>query len=57
MEHTKTTEGQEICKCKNNYSQETFFESFGKDDEELKKCNSCPNMEYECGTMTCKKFN
>lgn len=55
MEHTNTTNN--TCACRNNYTEETFLESFGKDDNEIKKCNGCPNMEYDCGTMTCTKFN
>ena len=46
----------EACPCKNNYDRETFFESFAKDDEELKKCNSCPNFSYDCGIASCLKF-
>lgn len=55
MEHNKNTE--QTCPCKNNYTEETFFESFGKDDEDIKKCNSCDNMYFECGIMSCAKFN
>lgn len=43
-------------KCENNYNEETFMESFGKDDEKMKKCNECENMVYENGILTCKKF-
>ena len=46
-----------MCECPNNYTEETFFESFGKDDEEVKKCNKCPYMNYEDGTLTCEKFS
>lgn len=53
MEHIKNTE---TCECKNNYTEETFLESFGKYDHEMRKCNHCSCMEYECGIMTCTKF-
>jgi len=55
MEHTNLSNKE--CLCKNNYTEETFFESFCKDDEEVKKCNSCQCLIYENGTMTCSKFN
>ena len=45
------------CECKNNYNDNTFMESFGKDDDEIRKCDSCPNMEFVDGMMTCTKFN
>lgn len=57
MEHIKNNENFESCSCKNNYNENTFFESFGKNDEEIKKCNSCGNFDYDCGIMTCKKFS
>ena len=57
MNNTDMPEENNSCPCKNNYNQGTFYESFGKDDEDLKKCNSCPNMVYECGMVTCKKFS
>lgn len=56
MEHIKNS-NPSTCPCKNNYTEETFLESFGKDDNEVKKCNSCPNMEYDCGIMSCSKFS
>ena len=58
MEHTKETYNNYECECKNHYTETTFFESFGGDnDSEMKNCNSCPNLSYDCGTMICKKFN
>lgn len=45
------------CNCENNYTEETFMESFGQNDEEMKKCNKCSNMSFEDGIMTCTKFN
>lgn len=57
MEHIKNTEFECNNQCKNNYTEKTFFESFGRNDMEVKKCNSCPNMEYDNGILTCKKFN
>ena len=52
MEDRKNTN----CGCLNDFTTETFNESFGSDDSQLKKCNNCPNMVYEDGIMTCKKF-
>jgi hypothetical protein len=43
--------------CKNNYTSSTFYESFGKDDNDLKKCNNCPYMNFDDGMITCEKFN
>lgn len=42
--------------CKNNYTEETFMESFGKDENDIKKCNNCPNFNYDCGLVTCSLF-
>lgn len=55
MERTNNTNSNE-CACKNNYDETTFLESFGKDDDEIKNCNSCQYMDFDCGIMTCKKF-
>lgn len=44
------------CQCQNGYNEETFLESFGKDNDDIKKCNNCPNMTFEDGIMTCTKF-
>ena len=52
VEHSKET----VCGCLNDYTKETFFESFGKDDSEMRKCNNCPNMVYDNGILTCTKF-
>ena len=56
MDHTKKT-NIDRCPCKNNYDEDTFLESFGKDDCEIKKCSTCPNMDYDNGIMTCTKFS
>lgn len=45
------------CGCPNNYDTTTFMESFGKDENDMKKCNACPNLQYEDGIMNCKKFD
>ena len=39
--------------CKKNLTPEQIFMEFGKDDN-LGDCNSCPNLEYSNGIMTCK---
>ena len=39
--------------CPNGYNDDTFMESFGSNDDDIKKCNSCNNMSYEDGTMIC----
>lgn len=57
MEHTKNTNSEETCECKNNFNQTTFMESFGKDDETVNKCNGCDYCKYDAGLMTCKKFS
>ena len=54
-EHIK--ESKKDLQCPNGYTESVFMESFGKNDDELKKCNHCSNFQYECGTMTCAKFN
>ena len=41
--------------CKKNLTPEEIFMEFGKDDD-MGDCNSCPNLEYRNGTMTCKKL-
>ena len=45
------------CECNNNYSNENeFFESFAKNDNELKKCNACPYLNFSDGIAICTKF-
>ena len=39
--------------CPKNLTQNEIFMEFGKDDD-MGKCNSCPNLSYKCGMMTCK---
>ena len=57
MEHTKNTENiNYTCGCLNNYTDDTFLESFGREDSEIKRCNNCPNMTYDNGILTCTKF-
>ena len=53
MDDRKNTENS----CLNNFTLETFNESFGVDDLHVKKCNNCPNMIYDNGILGCKKFN
>ena len=44
--------------CLNSYqSSDVFFEKFGNDDEELRKCEKCPSLTYEDGVMSCSMFN
>lgn len=57
MKNTEYNIENTSCGCKNGYTEETFMESFGKDDAELKKCASCSAYEYDCGIMTCSKFS
>ena len=57
MEHTNNTTETPQCGCKNNYNEETFLESFGVNDTDVKNCNNCPYMEFDCGMMCCKKFS
>ena len=45
------------CECVNNYTSETFFESFGVSESEMKNCNGCSHFEYDNGICTCKLFN
>lgn len=54
-QHRQNTNETE-CPCRNNYTSSTFYESFGKDDEDLKRCSNCPNFSYDCGLATCSKF-
>lgn len=43
--------------CKNGYTKETFLNS--SSDDELKKCNTCDNFDYDpsTGMMTCNLFS
>lgn len=53
---TQSTESS----CPAGYTSEAVFtESFAESDDDVKKCNSCPNFEYDhdSGTYTCKLFN
>ena len=43
--------------CINNYNNKTFCESFGSNDEQLKKCSRCSHLSYDGGMMMCDKFN
>ena len=44
-----------MTECKKKLTKEEIFMEFGKDDD-MGDCNSCPNLEYRNGTMTCKKL-
>lgn len=44
------------CQCNNNYDTTTFMESFGKDDDSIRNCSSCPNFSCDGGMYMCKKF-
>ena len=37
--------------CLKNMTIEEIKENFGKDD--MKTCNSCPNLKYEDGMLQC----
>lgn len=41
--------------CKKRLTKEEIFMEFGKDDD-MGDCNSCENLEYRNGEMTCKKL-
>ena len=45
------------CNCNTNYTTDTFTESFGKDDDQLRNCSSCPNFQCNGGMYMCRKFN
>lgn len=45
------------CECKNNYNEETYMESFGKDDSEIKNCANCSNASFDNGILICTKFS
>lgn len=42
--------------CLNNYNDSEISTYFAESEESMKKCNKCPNLIYEDGTMTCKKI-
>ena len=56
MEPTKNAENTGCCGCANNYTSETFMESFGVNDDEVKKCGGCGNFIYDNGICHCSKF-
>jgi hypothetical protein len=44
--------------CLNNYTNTSdITEYFGESDESIKKCNKCPHLVYEDGTMSCDYIN
>lgn len=43
--------------CQANYNSETFHKYYGESEQELRKCDGCPYMEFVDGIMTCTKFN
>lgn len=44
--------------CLNNFkSIEEIENFFGESEETMKKCNKCPNLIYENGTMFCQKIS
>lgn len=44
--------------CLNNYNNiSDITEYFGESDESIKKCNKCPHLVYEDGTMSCDYIN
>lgn len=40
-------------KCKKKLTKEEIIMEFGKDDD-MGACNSCENLTYRSGMMTCK---
>lgn len=45
-----------MSECKKNLSKDEIIMEFGKDDD-MGACNSCPNLVYQGGLMTCKKMS
>lgn len=43
--------------CLNNFTDSEIQEYFGESEESMKKCNKCPHLIYEDGTMTCEKIS
>lgn len=43
--------------CLNNYTNDQIETYFGESEESMKKCNNCPHLKYEDGTITCDKLN
>lgn len=39
--------------CLNNFEISDIDNYFGESDETIKKCNKCPHLVYENGTMSC----
>lgn len=46
---------QVIPTCKRNFTNEEIQRTFGKSDEDLRKCDrsNCPHLIYENGMMMC----
>lgn len=43
--------------CLNNFEISDIYNYFGESDETIKKCNKCPHLVYENGTMSCDYIN
>lgn len=53
MDHTNIQDNS----CLNKYSEVEYEQRFGRNDDELKKCNECPYMAVDDGLIMCKLFS
>lgn len=42
--------------CANHYTKGNIYDLFMESDEDVSRCNGCPNLQYVGGTMTCKEL-
>lgn len=51
---TKTLNDPVLKDCQNHYTEHSIYDLFMESEEDAQRCTGCPNLQYICGTMTCK---
>ena len=51
---TNMTHDPVLKDCQNHYTEHSIYDLFMESEEDTQRCTGCPNLQYVCGTMTCK---
>ena len=51
---TNMTHDPVLKDCQNHYTEHSIYDLFMESEEDVQRCTGCPNLQYNCGTMTCK---
>lgn len=57
MTNQENTNNFNQCECNNNFTKDTFMESFANTDDSIDRCASCPNFKMRDGIYECTKFS